>query len=490
MAYSARCDTAAATKWWYTGTGTAENTLSEIMDDNPAGVEENDNPGSYQSWSTFMTEDVDNGAYRIHLDLESGDGSITTNLELLNQTIWFDDGVSWTIKSASTVSLGEVVDSWGRNGCHISLSGPADSNHSLLNGVTATLNIYGSHLHSRSRTQQQFNTGTLKIKNSILSAEYSTDSYFKRKFVIQSAISTLEMEDVFITDVQAFSTQVNPDTFSGVWVHNCLVGFGVWMGASDVDIVGLKVTGNSGNDIQYQNAAGTGKLNIIEPEFTISNVSISSANGEINEKYYCDAKTKRAGVDLQSVAVEMLDKDGNTTGGFTSVDTDANGEIAQQTYIYQKWSGTGETNTIYYPHSVQCSKAGLETRNTTGIDRRQSLDLLMEMWDSYVAASNVKDTIQYGPYSTDYTGTLESTDPGEANVKKDVGYIIESANKTGTLQSTDPGSQNVRDGVAYIIESVSKEGTLGFLQLANVAITKNSINIAISVDDYSIGVQG
>ena len=58
MAYSAYCDTASATKWWITGTGSSVNRLSEVMDDNPSGVEEDDNPGNYQPWTTFMTETV------------------------------------------------------------------------------------------------------------------------------------------------------------------------------------------------------------------------------------------------------------------------------------------------------------------------------------------------------------------------------------------------------------------------------------------------
>ena len=75
MAYAAKCDTATHTKFWVTGTGTTENTISEMIDDNGSGVEEDDNPGNFQPWSEFVTEHLDGAIYQIHEDFEIGDNS-------------------------------------------------------------------------------------------------------------------------------------------------------------------------------------------------------------------------------------------------------------------------------------------------------------------------------------------------------------------------------------------------------------------------------
>jgi len=55
MTYKAKCDTAGI-KWWITGTGSTINRLSEIMVDNPDGLEEDDNPGNFQPWAEECSE--------------------------------------------------------------------------------------------------------------------------------------------------------------------------------------------------------------------------------------------------------------------------------------------------------------------------------------------------------------------------------------------------------------------------------------------------
>ena len=97
MAYTAKCDTASHTKWWITGTGSVVNRLSEVMDDNGAGVEEDDNPGNYQPWTEFMTEHLEDAIYQIHQTFEVGDGSTSTTLVSTDEHVYFDDDVELNI---------------------------------------------------------------------------------------------------------------------------------------------------------------------------------------------------------------------------------------------------------------------------------------------------------------------------------------------------------------------------------------------------------
>ncbi len=75
------------------------------------------------------------------------------------------------------------------------------------------------------------------------------------------------------------------------------------------------------------------------------------------------------------------------------------------------------------------------------------------------------------------TGTLNL--PAEANVKS--GITFDGATKTGTLVSTDPGEANVASGVSYTIESVAKLGTRAVVTnvLSDAVLTGQSLEATL-----------
>jgi len=173
MAYEAYCDTATATKWWVIGTGTGENTLSEIMDDNPNGPEEDDDPGNFQAWDgsgdggvAFMTEHVDGGLYQIHLDFEVGDETTATTLEILLELVYFDDDTNFKVKDNATLNLGNIHEGWGILGSGISLHESADY---IQLGDGGDVNIGASMIINRGSKAMLFGNGTtLDARNFIL----------------------------------------------------------------------------------------------------------------------------------------------------------------------------------------------------------------------------------------------------------------------------------------------------------------------------------
>jgi len=353
MAYTAKCDTATHTKWWITGTGTAVNRLSEVMDDNASGVEEDDNPGNYQPWSEFMTEHVEDGVYQIHENLEVGDGSTSTTLTSIRESVYFDDAVIFTCKSAATLQLGAKSGSHGVDGAMWNFGPTAHMNFTAAADTTANVGIYASLLHHRTAYSIYFREGTLEILNSILAARWADDSATYRRYELQTPAGTKTLTDVFVCNVNSLVIK-SAVTATGVHVHRC--GTGGWFESSQ-SFDGAKVTSATSFDVQSVLAGTTATFK--DPVNAIGTVKINEASGVIIEQYTCNIHVAdKDGANLASVTVAC---DSDAEGAEFSVSTDANGDITEQTIDYKSWTTTAETLTSYSPHTFTISKAGYET---------------------------------------------------------------------------------------------------------------------------------
>ena len=349
MAYAAKCDTAAHTKWWITGTGSSVNRLSEAIDANASGVEENDNPGNFQPWSEFMTETEEDLIYLIHEDFEVGDGSTSTTITSLNEMVIFDEGSNCEVKANATLQIGAVNDSFGVNGSAWILSGQGNFSNFCDGG---TVEIYASRMLGRGQHQQRFKTGTVKIKNSIL--EHEGAGQFQNAWVVQSGMSTVEFEDVYLPQNNAFVLEANPDVFTGVHIHD--PGIGLSSNASGVIATGLKITSNSNVQVQQNHAS---VLTLRDARTAITLVQNVQADSDIQLEYTCNIHVSdRAGANLQSVTVLCEDQ---ADSQVFSVSTNSGGDIAEQVVPFKIWEGTSETLTTHSPHKFTLSKAGFET---------------------------------------------------------------------------------------------------------------------------------
>ena len=361
MAYSAYCDTASATKWWITGTGSSVNRLSEVMDDNASGVEEYDNPGNYQPWSTFMTETVEDGVYLIHLPLEVGNGSTATTLTSLDEMVYFDDGVTLQIENYATLELGEnTYGDWSSKGAFWNLGTTQSVGYRIIpSGGTGIVRLYGSRLHNRAAGYMAFSGGTLSAKNSIFSCEfpYNDTNSFRRFYI---GATTIEFEDVLFLNNYSVDILNTPTTFEDVHIHKAQEAIST---TKDVVVTNVKATevvrtvrqqGSTGQTIQFVDMYGS----VVLP--AISN----SESNVIQQRYTCNITVAdKDGTLLDDVVVDCEDDDGTAvwTAGTEVTGATNTGKIDEQTITCRSWTGTSGTLKTYSPHKFTLSKAGYET---------------------------------------------------------------------------------------------------------------------------------
>lgn len=354
MAYTAKCDTAAATYWWITGTGTAEDTLSEVMDDNGAGVEEDNNPGNFQPWTTFMTEHVDGGLYQIHLSFNIGDGTTTTTLTSQDEFVYFDNGSRPYVSAQATLDMG-ITGSGDApaHGAAWRWQASAYGENFVVNNATWT--CYDSYLmlsaNASGRGPEIVPNASVTMERSIMSQEAANDVLFLLDSNAQSY-----KHNYSCLEYGGFDPQETPIAFED------------------------NVSGNSDDDAF---GCGWGDLTLTEPDWYGYGAGKGAIGCYRNNVTVVDSKkpvTVRIGFDgfwikeTYTVNIHVVDKYGNnlsgvsvacedTNGdaGFTTQTTAADGTITEQNITYKQWVDIVKTLTTYSPHKFTLSKPGYET---------------------------------------------------------------------------------------------------------------------------------
>jgi len=456
MAYEAWCDTAVSTKWWIIGTGSVVNRLSEIMDDNPAGVQEADNPGNFQPWANFMTEHVEDGLYQIHLNFEVGNGIVATTLTSENESVYFDDGFEVKTNSSATLTLGKLSGSWGINGSYWSLA-PTGQMH-IGFGAFVTVQIYASQLHIRNNGYIQFTgVNTYQLKNAVLSSEGA--GFF---FFAVGGAYTLELEDVYINNVKVgLYSAAEPGICNDVHIHEQTDGGSgaIYCNAAGVSAKNLRITDYTFCDIRT--AAGGSTFEAIDPKSNIVAPVNNQATNWIKESYTCNIHiADKDGTDLAGVTVDCEDQFGTAVWAAGTITTNAAGDIVEQIITYKKWVGTSETETAYSPHKFTISKAGYETMVLDEITVDGKINWHLELLDE-LDEGDVRDGVAYGE---DSEGNLEL--PAVGDVEAGVGFGSNGVEFTGDFEV--PPEADVRDGEGYGAGGTEFEGDLDLPAIGDV----------------------
>lgn len=322
-----------------------------------AGITFTDNAGGGFSGNLKVTQgswgviwDFGNGQYRIDANVDFGNiGVTTTHFRSRDQEmVFWTTGTKFIVEDDATVTIGDIEDDWGHRGSFWSEGSPV---HTVLNnGNAGTLNIYGSMFHLNSSGRTTFAGGTFTAKNAILSATF--DHGAGGRFDWTTNV-TANFEKVFVYDVELLLLQIIPNTFTDVHLHS---SDGLRSQAAGVIVIGSLVTTF---DFDYQTRGATATLTVIDPEVSVTSPKNELAGGFIEEQY--------------TVNIHVVDKDGtninianvtcNDTNGTSifDVNTDANGDIAEQTVDYKIWETTAETETDFSPHTFSISKAGFRS---------------------------------------------------------------------------------------------------------------------------------
>ena len=309
-------------------------------------------------------------AYRVLKNIQFGDGTNALTFYSKNEMVYFDDDQIFTIKSNATLQLGEIAGDYCINGACWSWEGAG--NVINVSNPNAACKIYGSTIHYRGTGQITFSDGTVDFRNSQFHADNRADA----KLSFSVGVDSLTLKHLYIDNWNYWQTLKTPDIMESVWLHYPTNGFRFYA-IGETTIVDCLVTDAADMKVVLAWPLSAQIVNFINPRWNLvqSDVSIANANSVLYWKYTCDVHiADKDGNNLSGVAVTCEDKDSNQV---FSVQTGADGKIAQQIITYKKWEGTSETETEYNPHKFIFSKNGytlLVMENVT-VDARTNWDI-------------------------------------------------------------------------------------------------------------------
>lgn len=329
--------------------------------------------------------DHGNSTYTVDSIWSIGNGSSSTYVTSTNEqfTSTSTNAAAIQIKSAATLQLGDLVGSWSVNGSSWVLNGPDNSTLTFLNA--GTFLCYGSRLKVASKTQLFFTgAGTVKIKNSIWSFIWATTfdfSLIRPQFA--NSLATLEIEDWFVSGIKQVISAKSPATAENIHIHSA--SSGLQTGGSVGNVLttnGIRFTSITNEDLTTFTSGGAkAEMIAIDPYDNIGTVVNSGTETNYCQvSYTCNIHvTDKDGNDLSGVVVDCVDALSANVWTAGTVTTDANGDIAEQTIRYKRWTGTSETLTDYSPHVFTFSKAGYKTMTMEAITVSRPVVWSMEL---------------------------------------------------------------------------------------------------------------
>ncbi len=356
-----------------------------------------------------ITEIVAGAMYLIEAEIEFGNGSDSTYFTSLNEMIYFADGETFDIKALATLQLGALQDSFGINGSVWSVGQAGTWN--LIGYVAGTFLGYGSRLHIRTNQIVYFRAGSITLNK----FTFSSNAVAAGRWVIfDPAVAYLSLVSVYANHLWGLMFKVTPDAIQNVHVHYSDTALAV-RGTTLIDLV--EITAAASFDVQSPSGT-TNHITIRDPVNAIGIVTILAADGWIVEQYTCNIHVvDKDNNDLEDVTITCTDS--QPVEEF-SVDTDAGGDIAEQTIDFKTWAGTDETLTSHSPHVFTFVKDGYKTLTIPAYTVDHKLIWELKLLDagalSNYAENEVLDHITGKtafPKPTIYVG-LCTSDPGDA----------------------------------------------------------------------------
>lgn len=366
MAFSLACD---AGKTTLRIEGTDSNVTWNDVANAGAGSVAVDGGGTEDPFF-FVTEHIADGMYQILKNVQFGDDSNALTFKSTNECVYFDDGCVWTIKNYATLQLGELVEDSGYNGSYWSFAPGSNYDMIATGDSSANFKVYASVVRNRATYYYLTRTGTFQLRDAVM--DFSWDGSSGSFWYIYGG--TVDFKRcLFCNTEQLLYRPATTLNYIDVRVHYANIGI-YHAVAANATVENFDASNISSWIIQK---SGVSTLTLHNPKVAItqSDVHIFIAGAVVKITYSCD--------------IHVVDKDGNNLEGVTvtcednnsdqvfSVQTGADGKIAQQTITYKKWEGTDETETEYSPHKFIFSKNGytlLVMENVT-VDARINWDI-------------------------------------------------------------------------------------------------------------------
>lgn len=314
-------------------------------------------------WGTIW--DYGDGIYRLEAMLYLGNGASTYFTET-NKVVIIGDFLvagkrAFLVYGSGNFTLGAVAtegDKTTKNGCLVRVIDTDTSSTSIVEGWSGasvylySLKVLGSDAYAG---REQFKGVITRMWNCAFDG-----------FSALTSVSGCDVHNLSITGGHTCISASENCTFARINLTDCL--YYALSTTTTVTLSNCIIRNFSSNLIRMIGAAGN-TASLVDMDTDIWSIywTGSNAGAYAYRKNTVNIHVSdKDGANLENVAVICEDQDGNTTGGFTSVNTDANGDIAEQTISrgYCDLNNADLDSDLtkdYSPHKFTLSKAGYET---------------------------------------------------------------------------------------------------------------------------------
>jgi len=305
-----------------------------------------------------------NGFFQIAADVDIGDGSTPTYVTIQAGEAVDMVGFSPQIKTNATFNIGEISNTYYAKGAaFLKYTGGWVSKPFASGGV---FNMYNAHLVAVAGGTRIEKCPTTIFNSTVSSPVYT---YWQIKS------TTYDITSLYIYG--CFNLVMSSGTLDDVH-GEAAVPDGLTVGFADALVENLLITNSSGAKIKM----GTDNtITLKNPRWlpVQGDFFLETDAAEAHLVYTCNIHlADKDGNNISGVTILCQDKDSNTV---FSVNTGADGKIAEQIITYKKWVGTSETETTYSPHKFTISKAGYETLVLDNITVNEPIDWHLELQD-------------------------------------------------------------------------------------------------------------
>jgi len=334
-----------------------------------------------------VTENLAGRSYYVAANLVLGDATEGNGAAFLSraQVVAFAAGNIFTVTNHSTLTLGarypDDSTGWGRFGSTWLVTMAATWNLIPTSATAAVFSMYGSTLTCCGDYTLVQRDGTWNARNAIIAGEYKTlaDANQTTMKLNVKAAATIDWKQVQANNWHSVqfdgSTMTN---FDGVHLHAGY--YGIRAAEANSTVTTPRITDSYDDSVYMYGGAGVKTLTLVDPAYNIggsADVTNQDANAIVAEVYTCNIHVVDAdGVDLETVNVVCTDE---AAAGVFDVNTDAGGDIAEQTITYKQWAGTSETETAYSPHTFVFTKAGYKALTMENVTVSRPINWRIEL---------------------------------------------------------------------------------------------------------------
>jgi len=322
------------------------------------GAGETDGPDSVEL-NTLMTETVAGRIYIIDCLVDIGESGTATYFASENEHTYFTADNYFEVQVDAVARFGVKDTATSANdGCSIFFE-DTDNSNTAVNHV-GTLYLYATNYVSYGSSN-----GFSGDDHHFLGTHEFIQAGFGNLNRIDFGGTMNIVHNAFVWNCWNGFISTATTTATGLTriISGPAVSYGMQCYNSTVTIKDSTIDDGADTDICLLNNITDTTFNMVDcilPSPIVVIIGYDNHDGFLNEQYTVNIHVvDKDGANIATASVTCNDQFGTSV---FDVNTDANGDIAEQTVTYKHWETTAETLTTYSPHTFVISKAGLRTQ--------------------------------------------------------------------------------------------------------------------------------